>query len=181
MAEMSDAPVLAESIRSFTKLIDYIFHGNLESTVEAELSCLQDYVDLQNLRYQHKFYYTTDVDPELLGEKMPALIFQPIVENCITHGFWGRKGSGKISLTGREENGVMVFAIADDGAGIENTDVLERRDQTPHGLSNTHNRIKLLYGSQYGLRISRGAVCGTVVEVRIPKGGYSHAEDHDRG
>ena len=181
MAEMSDAPVLAESIRSFTKLIDYIFHGNLESTVEAELSCLRDYVALQNLRYQHKFYYTTDVDPELLGEKMPALIFQPIVENCITHGFLGRKGSGKISLNGWEEDGVMVFAIADDGAGIENTDVLERRDQTPHGLSNTHNRIKLLYGSQYGLRISRGAVCGTVVEVRIPKGGYSHAEDHDRG
>ena len=180
MAEMSEAPVLAESIRSFTKLIDYIFHGNLESTVGAEMNCSKDYVNLQNLRYQHKFYFSIDVDENLLQEKMPALIFQPIVENCITHGFWGRKGSGEIKLAGWEENGVMVFTVTDDGIGIENTDVLECKEQTLHGLSNTHNRIKLLYGSEYGLRIRRGEVCGTVVEVRIPKGGYNHAEDHDR-
>lgn len=180
MAEMSNAPVVAEAIRSFTKLIDYIFHGNLESTVGAEMNCCTDYVNLQNLRYQHKFYFTIEVDESLLEEKMPALIFQPIVENCITHGFWGRKGSGEIRLSGREEAGVMLFTVEDDGVGIEKTDVLERREQTPHGLSNIHNRIQLLYGSDYGLRVSRGEVCGTVVEVRIPKGGYSNAEDHDR-
>ncbi len=181
MAEMSNAPVLAEAIRSFTKLIDYIFHGNLESTVGAELNCCTDYVNLQNLRYQHKFYFSIDVDQSFLEEKMPALIFQPIVENCITHGFWGRKGSGEIRLAGWEEAGIMVFTVSDDGIGIENTDVLERKDQTLHGLSNIHNRIKLLYGQEYGLTISRGETCGTVVEVRIPKGGYEHAEDHDRG
>lgn len=181
MAEMSNAPVLAESIRSFTKLIDYIFHGNLESTVGAELTCSQDYMYLQNLRYQHKFYFRVDVDERLLEEKMPALIFQPIVENCITHGFWGRKGSGEILLSGREEEGIMVFTVADDGVGIENTDVLERKDKNPHGLSNIHSRIKLLYGQEYGLQISRGEACGTVVKVRIPKGGYNHAENHDRG
>ena len=46
MAEMSGTPVLAEAIRTFTNLIDYIFHGNRQSTVEGELKYLQEYMDI---------------------------------------------------------------------------------------------------------------------------------------
>jgi len=181
MAEMSSAPVLAESIRTFTNLIDYIFHGNRESTVGAELSYLVDYVELQNLRWQHKFYFEVNVADELLDARIPALVFQPIVENCITHGFWGRKGSGEIRLSGWREHRDMVFTIEDDGVGIQNTDILDRNDTTPHGLNNIHNRIRLLYGEIYGLQIERRKEGGTVVRIRIPIGGNAHAENHDCG
>ena len=179
MAEMSGTPVLAEAIRTFTKLIDYIFHGDRQSTVAGELSYLQDYMDMQNLRWQHKFFYRAQVAPALLEEHIPALILQPIVENSITHGFWGRKGSGEILLTGYEDGGDMVFVVEDDGVGIQDPDVL--RSGTPHGLSNIQSRLRLLYGEQYGLQIQRREEGGTAVTVRIPKGGSEHAENHDRG
>lgn len=179
MAEMSGTPVLAEAIRTFTKLIDYIFHGDRQSTVAGELAYLQDYMNIQNLRWQHKFFYRAQVEEALLAEPIPALILQPIVENSITHGFWGRKGSGEILLTGREEGQDMVFVVEDDGVGIENPNVLE--SGTPHGLSNIQSRLRLLYGESYGLQIERRQEGGTAVTVRIPKGGFVHAENHDRG
>lgn len=173
MAEMSGTPVLAEAIRTFTKLIDYIFHGNRQSTVAGELEYLQEYMDLQNLRWQHKFFYRAQVSPALLNEPIPALILQPIVENSITHGFLGRKGSGEILLTGYEEGADMVFVVEDDGVGIDNPNVLE--SGAPHGLSNIQSRLQLLYGQDYGLQIQRREVGGTAVTVRIPKGGTEHA------
>ena len=179
MAEMSGTPVLAEAIRTFTNLIDYIFHGNRQSTVEGELKYLQEYMDMQNLRWQHKFFYRAQVSPALLEEPIPALILQPIVENSITHGFWGRKGSGEILLTGYEDGQDMVFVVEDDGVGIEDPNVLE--SNAPHGLSNIQSRLQLLYGKDYGLQIRRRDVGGTAVTVRIPKGGTEHAENHDRG
>lgn len=179
MAEMSGTPVLAEAIRTFTNLIDYIFHGNRQSTVEGELKYLQEYMDMQNLRWQHKFFYRAQVSPALLEEPIPALILQPIVENSITHGFWGRKGSGEILLTGYEDGQDMVFVVEDDGVGIEDPNVLE--SNAPHGLSNIQSRLQLLYGKDYGLQIQRRDVGGTAVTVRIPKGGTEHAENHDRG
>lgn len=179
MAEMSGTPVLAEAIRTFTKLIDYIFHGNRQSTVAGELEYLQEYMDLQNLRWQHKFFYRAQVAPDLLEEPMPALILQPIVENSITHGFWGRKGSGEIMLTGKEDGQDMVFVVEDDGIGIEDPNVLE--SGTPHGLSNIQSRLRLLYGEKYGLQIQRRETGGTAVTVRVPKGGSEHAENNDRG
>lgn len=179
MAEMSGTPVLAEAIRTFTNLIDYIFHGDRQSTVEGELKYLQEYMDMQNLRWQHKFFYRAQVSPALLEEPIPALILQPIVENSITHGFWGRKGSGEILLTGYEDGQDMVFVVEDDGVGIEDPNVLE--SNAPHGLSNIQSRLQLLYGKDYGLQIRRRDVGGTAVTVRIPKGGTEHAENHDRG
>ena len=65
MAEMSGTPVLAEAIRTFTKLIDYIFHGDRQSSVAGELAYLQDYMDMQNLRWQHKFFYRAQVEQKL--------------------------------------------------------------------------------------------------------------------
>lgn len=181
MAEMSGTPVLAEAIRTFTKLIDYIFHGDRQSTVAGELAYLQDYMDMQNLRWQHKFFYRAQVEPALLEEPIPALILQPIVENSITHGFWGRKGAGEILLTGYEDGQDMVFVVADDGVGIEDVNVLENQKNAPHGLSNIQSRLRLLYGEGYGMQIQRREEGGTAVTVRIPKGGTEHAEDHDRG
>lgn len=181
MAEMSGTPVLAEAIRTFTRLIDYIFHGDRQSAVAGELAYLQDYMDMQNLRWQHKFFYRAQVDPALLEEPIPALILQPIVENSITHGFWGRKGSGEILLTGYADGQDMVFVVEDDGAGIEDPNVLENNKNAPHGLSNIQSRLRLLYGEGYGLQIQRRPEGGTAVTVRIPRGGTEHAENHDRG
>lgn len=181
MAEMSGTPVLAEAIRTFTRLIDYIFHGDRKSTVAGELAYLQDYMDMQNLRWQHKFFYRAQVEPALLEEPIPALILQPIVENSITHGFWGRKGSGEILLTGYTDGQDMVFVVEDDGVGIVDPNVLESNKNAPHGLSNIQSRLRLLYGEGYGLQIQKRPVGGTAVTVRIPKGGTEHAEDHDRG
>ena len=181
MAEMSGTPVLAEAIRTFTKLIDYIFHGDRQSTVAGELAYLQDYMDMQNLRWQHKFFYHAQVEPALLGEPIPALILQPIVENSITHGFWGRKGSGEILLTGREDGQDMVFVVEDDGVGIDDPNVLANNKNAPHGLNNIQSRLRLLYGEGYGLQIQKREEGGTAVTVRIPKGGSEHAENYDRG
>ena len=174
-AELSDVPVLAEQIRSFVGLFDYIFKVGKFTTVKSEVVYLTNYMSLQNLRYQNKFYFHVYVDESLMDVEVPSLVFQPIVENSIIHGFVGRKGSGTISMRGKQDHNCAIFEFEDDGVGLTEVPNLCGTSDFPHGLNNIQRRIKLQYGEQYGIEVTRGQVKGTVVTVRLPIQGGENA------
>ena len=169
-AEMNQSYSVAEMIRVFARLIDYVFKRNAFSTVRAELAYLDDYITLQNLRYQDKFIFEKDVDDELLDCSVMSSIFQPIVENSIVHGFSGKKGTGTIRMTGRICGSMAEYTIEDDGNGIMFTGEISTKDSSPHGLTNVQRRIELGYGPEYGLKIDGRETGGTVVVIRLPLG-----------
>lgn len=165
-AEMSEAPMVSEQIQTFTKLIDHIFHSSDISTVSDEILYLEEYIKLQNLRYQNKFVFQSNIEDALIDLAIPPLIFQPLIENSIVHGFVGKKGRGIITLSGTIDRDNAVFNIDDNGTGIADPKSVLKNGS--HGMANVDRRIKLLYGNRYGLTASRCENGGTRITIIIP-------------
>ena len=147
-------------------------------TVEHELEHVSLYVKLQNMRFDNKIDFIVDVPDNLMSCEIPKLTFQPIVENAIVHGIFEKEDrSGTIVLTAWSEDKDIVFLISDDGVGMDEETLSailtdnSANDGSDHGSNigvfNTHNRLKLLYGSSYGLSYRSTPGEGTEVTVRI--------------
>src|SRR5690606_11476032 len=89
-----------------------------EITIEQELAHVRSYLDIQNYRFEDLFVYDIFIEERLLNYKTLKLSLQPLVENCIQHGFEGIEylGSIRIEITDSEEN--LYFRIQDNGHGI---------------------------------------------------------------
>ena len=167
-------------------------------TIEREIQIIQDYLDLQTMRYNDKFSYEIDVDESIKDSSIPKMTLQPLVENAIYHGLKNKDGWGKITVTGRAEGDVALIQVIDDGIGMpgEDLDKLnrlleddERYDDekkklrqeaeiTSHdstkggshfGLYSVARRIKLYFGREFGAMIESKEDVGTTITIRVPK------------
>lgn len=150
--------------------------GNIVVTIEEELEHVSLYIQLQNMRYNNKIHYTFDIPDSLLSYTIPKITFQPIIENAIQHGIFGKEGKeGNIVITGWKEEDELVFLISDDGIGIP-ADTLEElltgniTSKTGSGvaISNIHHRLQLFYDTKFGLSYKSKEGEYTEVEIRIP-------------
>ena len=159
----------------------HIQSSGLFSELRQEIDYAGSFMELQKLRYADAFEFVTDVPPKLLCLGVPRFILQPLVENAIKHGQKGVSSGGIISVSAKEEpEGVLVITVRDNGRGMdENTvrQVRERLDQPgPEGnddhysigLSNVHQRIRILFGEPYGLTVDSRPGIGTDVSITMP-------------
>ncbi len=148
------------------------------STIQDELEHVSIYVELLNMRFAGSIDFIVDMPDSLMERPIPKLTFQPVVENCILHGIMEKEEKeGTIVLTGWEEEKGIVILISDDGVGISPEileNILAGKKIAPGGTGtniavyNTHRRLQLMYGSEYGLKYSSTPGAGTEVEIRIP-------------
>lgn len=144
-------------------------------TIASETEHVTLYVKLQNMRYSDRIHFVVDIPDDLAEYPIPRLTFQPVVENAILHGILEKeKPEGTIVLTGWMEEEDIVIQISDDGVGIppEQIDSIlsgtGKGGGTNIGVYNTHRRLQVIYGEQYGLKYSSVYGEGTDVEIRIP-------------
>jgi len=142
--------------------------------VSKELEHIKHYLTIQNLRFNYRFMYVEEVDPLLLDKEILKLLLQPLVENSIYHGLEPKVGKGTITLTGRIEEGWVIFTVEDDGVGIADLDVT----RTGYGMQNVRERLFLCYGEESELTVTSKVNEGTKVEIRFReyKGGQELAE-----
>ena len=147
------------------------------STIARELEHVTIYVQLQNMRYHDSIELITDIADELSEYQIPKLTLQPVVENSILHGILEKESkSGTIVITGWMENEDIVLLISDDGVGIPPeilSTILSGKGNSQSGgtniaVYNTHRRLQILYGKDYGLIYSSNPGEGTEVEIRFP-------------
>ena len=147
------------------------------STIARELEHVTIYVQLQNMRYHDSIELITDIPDELSEYQIPKLTLQPVVENSILHGILEKESkSGTIVITGWMENKDIVLLISDDGVGISPeilSTILSGSGNSQSGgtniaVYNTHRRLQILYGKDYGLTYSSNPGKGTEVEIRFP-------------
>ena len=147
------------------------------STIARELEHVTIYVQLQNMRYHDSIELITDIPDELSEYQIPKLTLQPVVENSILHGILEKESkSGTIVITGWMENEDNVLLISDDGVGIPPeilSTILSGKGNSQSGgtniaVYNTHRRLQILYGKDYGLIYSSNPGEGTEVEIRFP-------------
>lgn len=155
----------------------YCITDSIIVTVKEEIEMLNKYMYIINTRFEDQIEYVTDVPDELLEERCLKMCLQPIVENSIKHGLrpLGCVGKIKISLKKNNEN-ELEFCISDNGIGmlqeeidIKNNELKEMKKQTNEhiGISNVNQRIKLLYGDDYGIKISSSKQYATGLDVYI--------------
>lgn len=147
-------------------------HGHF-NTLKEEIEYFNTYLILERARFREKLRVVREIDEELLEYKIPVLTIQPLVENAIKHGILPKPGQGTVQVTVRKHENEMLIVIRDDGVGID--PALQTKVLTPGfgsgngvGLSNVHERLKGLFGEEYGLRIVSVPGEGTSVYVRIP-------------
>lgn len=147
------------------------------STIARELEHVTIYVQLQNMRYHDSIELITDIPDELSEYQIPKLTLQPVVENSILHGILEKESkSGTIVITGWMENADVVLLVSDDGVGIPPeilSTILSGNGNSQSGgtniaVYNTHRRLQILYGNDYGLTYSSKLGEGTEVEIRFP-------------
>lgn len=143
------------------------------NSLKDEIEYVNTYLILEKARFREKLRIKKDIDPSLFEYQVPVLTLQPLVENAVKHGIQPKIGPGTVKITARPDNGEMLFIIEDDGVGIS-------PERLPKvllpgfgsgngvGMSNVHERLKSLYGEDYGLRIVSGVDQGTSVYMRIP-------------
>lgn len=139
-------------------------NGDKMITVENTVNRIEEYMKLQNMRYNDRFTLTVDVEKEILPVKIINFILQPFVENAIYHGLEPKVGEGGIRLEGKRSGGDLVFTVSDDGVGIGDPEVLERG----YGIRNVRERIHLFYGDDYGVTVKSTVGKGTTVRIVIP-------------
>lgn len=174
----------ALEICDMTTALGNFFRGTISKdnkfiTVKEELQHLNNYIYIQNLRYQDKFRVIIDVKEEVKKCKIPKLILQPIVENAIEHGLGELEEGGIISISGFIRNNVMHFTIKDNGIGIKAENLKKIRDNlqsdetenTPNsgiGVKNVYKRLKLYFDSKGNLEIKSKEKKGTIVKFSMP-------------
>lgn len=154
-----------------------ISRGEEVISYREEIKHVESYLFVQKVRYEDKLEYEMIFDNELKEYKILKLIIQPLVENAIYHGIKGKKGTGTILIQGKIEGKEAKIKVVDNGIGIEKEklleikDVLEGRSKSEgvgYGMFNVNERIKLMFGNEYGIEIQSEYGKGTEVILRHP-------------
>ncbi|MTK11099.1 MAG: sensor histidine kinase [Clostridiaceae bacterium] len=144
-------------------------------TVKEELEHAKNYLIIQKVRYKNKFQFKMEVQEEVLNYSTIKLILQPIIENSIYHGIECSVDEGEIFIYAGIEKDKLLLMVKDTGLGmseelVENILVTEHRKSRGSGvgIKNVDERIKLCYGSEYGLKIESELEVGTTVKIYLP-------------
>ena len=160
------------------------------SLIRDELEHARIYLQLQNRRFNDAIEFVVDIPDDLLEYRIPRLTFQPILENAILHGILEKEDkTGTVLLTGWTEGTDILILISDDGVGMEK-DILDnilsperksRSGGTNIAIVNIHERLKLLYGSRYGLsfRSAPGQGCEVTIHVPMHSGDTPYVRPED--
>lgn len=188
-AIMSGSDDVAEMIKVLAKMFRMtLTEKNEEHRISDEVSYVEMYLFLQNIRFPKSFELRNHIPDLILDTPVISMILQPIIENCIEHGFRGRGTVLQIDLLGTfSEDKDIILQIRDNGKSMEKSRLIEMNDiisnaetdklkigpiaddmKTGIGLKSIAERIKLYYGNVYYLMIKEASPAGTVVELCIP-------------
>ncbi len=168
-----DIITMVNALAKFYKLS--LGKGKDVVSIRDEITHVQLYVQIQNLRFENRIKLALDIDEALYEHGILKILLQPIVENSILHGIFEKDTkSGTICITGRMAGGVVTLVVKDDGVGIAGEKlegILENsigKETHGYGIKNINQRVKIYYGEEYGLKYSSTPGLGTEVEIRIP-------------
>ncbi|RBW69750.1 sensor histidine kinase [Bacillus taeanensis] len=175
---------LSKFVITLANLFRYTIQSNGQEgfvSIEEEIEQVKRYTDIMKMRFHDRLHVEIDANQNTKQYKIPKLTIQPLIENAIIHGIEPKGNSGVVKLIVKEEKGVILFIINDDGIGMKEERVKEiqmrLRNEENHkfiskgtgiGLFNIHKLIQLHYGEEFGLEINSHLNKGTTVGLRIP-------------
>ena len=178
IATAQHVPTVATMCHAMSNLFRYSLDmKDPLSTIGNEIVHLKNYLYVMNVRTGNSLDVDIEIDPGLLGEQVPRLSLQPLVENSVNHGLKNRRGSKKIRIRGQADGQTLTLSVHDNGVGMD-ADEINRQLADPGsvtekngsiGLGNIHARVALLFGTGFGIRVVSSPADGTLVFLMVPR------------
>ncbi|MFD3639742.1 MULTISPECIES: sensor histidine kinase [Streptomyces] len=171
----TDPEQARELLLEFADFTRYSFrkHGEF-TTLADELHSIDQYLALVRARFGERLAVTLQVAPEVLPVALPFLCLQPLVENAVKHGLEGAVTRSRITISALDAGSEAEVVIEDDGTGMDPERLRqilrgEGGASTGIGLLNVDERLRQVYGDDYGLVIETGIGAGMKITLRLPK------------
>ncbi|PXX50914.1 two-component system sensor histidine kinase YesM [Hungatella effluvii] len=165
---------VGEQLEALSAIFRHVLNRGEECvTIASEVEFIQNYMAIMESRFGRRVKIQIQAEPGLEQVLIPKLIIQPLVENGILHGLEPKKEGGTILITIEVQGDNLVIAVEDDGVGADEAEITEKMKNRESGkdtfaLKNIDDRIKLRYGSAYGLYFESKPGKGTRVLVMMP-------------
>lgn len=180
-AKMNQLPEIATMAENLAVILRRSISSQPFITLEQELETLDNYIQIQKIRFSGRFLYETEISDQLKQCLIPKMILQPLVENAIIHGLEGSE-CGYICIYASQVESDLHISVTDDGCGMGEEMINWINSRQPDkreghlGLYNVIQILKLYYGSEYGLKAMLSSEGGTIVTVVVPmqEGAASH-------
>ena len=165
---------VGEQLEALSAIFRHVLNRGEECvTIASEVEFIRNYMAIMESRFGRRVKIQIQTEPGLEQVLIPKLIIQPLVENGILHGLDPKKEGGTILITIEVQGDNLVIAVEDDGVGADEAEITEKMKNRESGkdtfaLKNIDDRIKLRYGSAYGLCFESKPGKGTRVLVVMP-------------
>lgn len=168
---------LTSMVSNLSSILKYSLEDPFQTVqLRDEVDNTLAYIKIQQLRYIDRFEVIWSYDESYMDLFVIKLLLQPLIENCIYHGFKENKGKSHIKVKINKKDSYLKISVTDNGLGIskEKLEVIRANMKTdceyPNhiGLFNTNKRLKIIYGENYGLKIRSKLNLGTTVYLNIP-------------
>jgi len=157
LAMMEGADRTYEYVQVMAEFFRYnVKKGSKTVTIGEEIELVDNYIYILNVRFSGDILYEKEIDSSLVNVKMPSMILQPIVENCVNHGIRDMMGEGRIRMKVYRQDDKACISIEDNGIGMspETIEGLlngkpvsgEKKESNGIGMDNVIARLKLFVG-----------------------------------
>jgi two-component system, sensor histidine kinase YesM len=167
-----DISTMVKALAGFYRIS--LSKGEAIISLKNESEHVENYLTIQEIRYKDKMESYIDIPEEFYEVSIPKMTLQPLVENSIYHGLKGRKVRGFIKITAVRDGDDLIVKAIDNGTGMTPAQIsnlnrtLEDNDSSiGYGVRNVHRRIKLFFGSPYGLFYESNEYGGVTANVRL--------------
>lgn len=173
---------IALMTKCLANMLRYSINKNILSTISEEILHVQNYISIQNFRFDNKFELICNVPQDFQCYQLIRLTLQPFIENSIKHGFKNKLGRGVIQISFSKYNSDIKITIRDNGSGMSPTQIISLNEmlnseidklnvesttnEAGIGIINVNQRIKLFFGPKYGVKYL-DSMEGTLVEILI--------------
>lgn len=169
---------VSKAVNSLASLFrNNVYLGAYIIPIQQEIDNTKNYLDILELRYGNIFEVIWDIDEAIMDYSIIKICLQPIVENAVYHGLKPKDAHGVLKIRGECQKKDIVFTISDNGVGMD-TKLVEEINQKLNdsenqmedhiGTYNVNQRIKIVFGKEYGVNIESVENHGTSVIIRIP-------------
>ncbi|TCZ72878.1 HAMP domain-containing protein [Paenibacillus albiflavus] len=172
LSKLGEAEKLQSMVMDLAKFYRLTLNeGRTFIPVSKEIEQSQAYMNIQKIKYGDRMRVLYDIQSEIYHYDTIKLILQPLIENILEHAWFGDQIN--IRIVGYLEEDKIIFKIIDDGVGMHPHMISQILAPSPnpnvgYGIWNVNQRIKLHFGTKYGLSISSKLGMGTAVAIQIP-------------
>ena len=145
--------------------------GETMTIAANEIRNIDAYLQIQLIMHDNSFQVIKEIQEDTLSYSVPKLILQPLVENAIEHGLdVSEKEEKWLKISACKEKDALIMAVEDNGMGMseEQAKSIITYRSKGYGVRNVNDRITLLYGEEYHLRVKSRQGEGCRIEIVIP-------------